>query len=325
MRVLKVQEPRPEPKATLSRRHFLRSGTAVAAGIAAGGHRFASADAEGTVIMRTIPSTGEELPVIGVGTNAFGSDDPEKQAMLRSVLGSLPELGGKVVDTARSYGSSEEVIGSLVTALGNRERLFIASKTPTRGAVSRSRVMAAFERLQVERLDLLQVHNFNETESLLPVFLELKDQGRVRYIGCSTSSDRQYEKMKSAIRKYPLDFIQVDYSIDNRNAAQEILPMAADNGIAVLSNVPFGGRRNAASTFSRVADVELPEWAGEIDVDSWAQFFLKYVVSHPAVTVSIPGTTKPHHLADNLGAARGRLPDAAMRVEMEQYWESNSK
>ncbi|MDX1556739.1 MAG: aldo/keto reductase, partial [Xanthomonadales bacterium] len=257
-----------------------------------------------------------------VGTNAFGTEDPDALARIRGVLETLPQLGGRVVDTAQSYGRSEAVIGQLVQGIGNRESLFIATKTASRGRVSMADIDAAFARLGVERLDLLQVHNFNETDAVMPMMLELKAQGRVRYVGCSTSRDSQYGDLKAAMSRHPLDFIQVDYSIDNRSAADEILPLARDRGIAVLGNMPFGGRRNASSTFSRVAEVELPDWAGDIDVNSWAQFFLKYSVSHPAMTVAIPGTTKPHHLEDNLGAARGRLPDAAMRLEMERLWDS---
>ena len=183
-------------------------------------------------------------------------------------------------------------------------------------------IMGAFARLETEQIDLMQVHNFNETAAIMPHLESLKADQRIRYLGCSTSRDSQYEDMKAAIAKYPLDFIQVDYSIDNRTAAEEVLPGAADKGIAVLCNMPFGGRRNAATTFEKAGSTDLPDWAVEIDVSSWAQFFLKYVVSHPAVTAAIPGTTKPHHLADNLAAGRGRLPDASMRREMEQYWDA---
>lgn len=306
----------------ISRRKLLETAalTAVGAALLPAGGAVAGLQ-ELPLITKPIPSSGEVLPVIGIGTNQFGTDDPQALARIRTILQQLPKLGGEVIDTAQAYGNSEAVIGRLVEDIGNRDQLFLATKTATRGDVAMADIDAAFERLGSRQIDLLQVHNFNQTDGLLPKFLQLKSEGRIRYVGCSTSSDRQYADLKAAMAKYPLDFIQVDYSIDNRTAAREILPMAADNGIAVLGNVPFGGRRNAASMFARVAEVQLPDWAAQIDVSSWAQFFLKYVVSHPAITVSIPGTTKPHHLEDNLGAARGRLPDAHMRQEMERYWD----
>jgi aryl-alcohol dehydrogenase-like predicted oxidoreductase len=183
-------------------------------------------------------------------------------------------------------------------------------------------IEGGFKRLQVDQLDLLQVHNFYGTDVFIPEFEKLKAAGRVRYIGVSTSTDAQYEQLKAAMRTYPLDFIQVDYSIDNRSAADEILPLALETKVAVLVNMPFGGRRNAASTFARVKDKALPAWAADIDATSWAQVFLKYAVSHPAVTAAIPGTTKIGHLNDNQQAARGRLPTAQQRAEIEKYWDS---
>lgn len=307
----------------LTRRTLLQTGTMVAAGMTLAAAQIGRASDSGQeLITRTIPSSGEKLAVVGVGTNQFGSDDPETLSRISTVLQQLPALGGSLVDTAKGYGNSEAVIGRLVADIGNRNSLFIATKTAIRGDVTLPDIMAAFDRLRTECIDLVQVHNFNATDDVLPLLAQLKADGRIRYIGCSTSQDSQYEDMKAVIARHALDFIQVDYSIDNRTAAEDILPLAADKGIAVLCNMPFGGRRNAASMFRTVSDVPLPDWAAEIDVTSWAQFFLKYVVSHPSVTTAIPGTTKPHHLADNLGAARGRLADAAMRTEMEQYWDA---
>lgn len=308
---------------TTTRRRVLQLGGMALAGMALGrtGPSLAALS-DLPLITRPIPSTGKALPVIGVGTNAFGTDDPGRLEQIRQVLEHLPALGGQVVDTAQSYGSSEAVIGRLVGEIGNREALFLATKTPSRGTVTLAEIDGAFDRLGTARIDLMQVHNFNQTDAVVPMLLEVKAEGRIAYVGCSTSSDSQYGELQAAMEKHPLDFVQVDYSIDNRSAADRILPMAADLGIAVLCNMPFGGRRNAAGTFSRVAGVALPEWAADIDVGSWAQFFLKYVVSHPAVTVAIPGMTRVHHLQDNLGAARGRLPDAAMRREMERYWDA---
>lgn len=307
----------------ITRRELLQHSSLAAAGLALGPGILMASDASSLpLITRPIPSTDERLPVIGVGTNRFGTDDAEMLAQIRQVLETMPKLGGTVVDTANSYGDSEAVIGRLVESIGNRDKLFLATKTPSRGEASMQEIMEAFTRLRTEQIDLVEVHNFNETDSVIPRLQQLKQDTRVRYIGCSTSRDEQYADLKAALDKYDLDFIQVDYSIDNRSAADEILPLARDKGVAVLINMPFGGRRNASSTFARVADVPLPDFAAEIDVTSWAQFFLKYVVSHPAVNVAIPGMTKLRHLEDNMLAARGRLPDAAMRSEMEKIWDA---
>lgn len=307
----------------ITRRELIRVSAWATAGLALSSVK--SAIAEGlslSLITRQIPSSGKALPVVGVGTNRFGADDPQTLDRIRKVLQNLPELGGKVVDTAHSYGNSEAVIGGLTEDLGNRDQLFLATKTAARGNVTMEDVSRAFERLRTDHIDLIQVHNFNETDKVIPLLMQLKSEGRIDYVGCSTSKDSQYGDLKAAMKIHALDFIQVDYSIANRSAASEILPMAHDMGIAVLANMPFGGRRNAASNFSRVADVSLPDWAAEIDVTSWAQFFLKYIVSNPAITTAIPGTTKPHHLEDNLGAARGRVADLGLRREMELFWDA---
>lgn len=307
----------------ITRRDLLQHTSLAAAGLALGpGMLMAQGASSLPLITKPIPASDEQLPVIGVGTNRYGTDDPEMLAQIRQVLEMMPKLGGTVVDTANSYGDSEAVIGRTVEAIGNREKLFLSTKTPSRGEASMQEIMEAFAKLRTQQIDLLEVHNFNETDRVIPRLKHLKHDNKVRYIGCSTSSDSQYDDLKTALLKHDLDFIQVDYSIDNRSAAEEILPLARDKGVAVLVNMPFGGRRNASSTFSRVADVPLPDFAAEIDVTSWAQFFLKYVVSHPAVTVAIPGMTKVRHLEDNMLAARGRLPDATMRTEMENVWDA---
>lgn len=313
----------------ISRRKALKAGAAATAGLALGRPLFASAQQAAEQlsslppITKPIPSTGERLPVIGLGTNAYSVETAEEKAPLRDVLAQMPELGGKVVDTARVYGRSEAVIGELVEDIGNRDRLFLATKTPIRGDVSDTDAVldVSFRALRTDMIDLMQVHNMNGLDVLIPAFERARDAGRIRYIGLSTSTDDQYDQMLAAIRTYPLDFIQVDYSIDNRSAADEILPLAQERGMGVLINVPFGGRNNAASLFARVADLELPDWAAEFDAVSWAQVFLKYVVSHPAVNAAIPGMTQTRHLVDNQGAGRGRLPDAAMRRRIEQFWD----
>jgi aryl-alcohol dehydrogenase-like predicted oxidoreductase len=181
----------------------------------------------------------------------------------------------------------------------------------------------SFTALRVDVIDLMQIHMMAGLQQLMPVFEKAKAAKRIRYIGISTSSDGQYTELMAAMKTYPLDFVQVDYSIDNRNAAESVLAAAAERKIGVLINVPFGGRgRGAANTFARVKGRELPDFAKEFDATSWAQVFLKYIVSHPAVTATIPGTTQRRNLEDNQGASRGRLPDAAMRRRIEQHWDS---
>jgi aryl-alcohol dehydrogenase-like predicted oxidoreductase len=274
------------------------------------------------VITKAIPRTAERLPVIGLGTNAYSVSAPEELAARREVLQKFPVLGAKVVDTARAYGESEVVIGKLVASLGIRDQLFLATKTSARGDIppGDGELEAALQRLQTDRLDLLQVHNFHAVDQLLPRLREWQQAGKVRYIGVTTSTDDQYPHMIEVLKTFPLDFIQVDYSLDNRGAADRILPLAQDKGVGVLVNMPLGGRRG--SLMSRLADKPLPPWSGELGVTSWAQLLLKYAVSHPAVTVAIPGTTKLKHLEDNQLAARGQLPDAAQRRRMEQYWQT---
>lgn len=177
-------------------------------------------------------------------------------------------------------------------------------------------------RLKTDRLDLLQVHNLDGVDVLFPHLSELKRKGKVRYLGVTTSRGSQHDQVVALIGSRPLDFIQVDYSLGNRAAGDAVLPAALAKRVGVLINLPFGGRRDG-NLFSKVAERALPDWAAEIDAHSWSQFFLKYVVSHPAVTVAIPGMTKIAHLEDNLNAIRGRMPDAAMRTRMEKYWDAN--
>jgi aryl-alcohol dehydrogenase-like predicted oxidoreductase len=273
------------------------------------------------LITRPVPSTGEEIPVVGIGTArrydvaASGADiEP-----LRETLATFRKLGGTLVDTAPSYGNAEVVVGDLVSELGFRDDLFIATKVRKEGRdEGNAEIASSFERLQTDRFDLLQVHNLVGIDTQLPTLRELKDAGRVRYIGMSTSSGRQYEAFADVMRREDMDFIQVNYSLASRDAADVILPLAADRGMAVLVNVPFGRGR----LFDAVGERPLPDWAGEFDCESWGQFFLKYIVGHPAVTCVIPGTAKPHYATDNMGAAMGRLPDAAMRAKMEEFFDS---
>jgi len=304
-----------------SRRRVMQAG--VAAGVAFAMRGALAAEARSLApVLKTIPSTGEKLPAVGIGTNAFTATAAEELAELKRVLTGLPELGGKVVDTARGYGISEEVIGKLLTDIGNRDRIFLATKTPLGGDVSAGKAVLdeSFRRLQVSKLDLLQIHNMNGMDSLMPHFKEYKQAGKIRYIGMTTSSDGQYEPIMAAMRAHKPDFVQVDYSIGNRGPVDAVLKLAQEQGTAVLVNSPFGGR--GRPIFPRVANMAVPEWAKEFDATTWAQFFLKYIISHPAVTAAIPGTTTIAYLQDNQAGGRGRLPTAAQRMRMEQFWDT---
>jgi aryl-alcohol dehydrogenase-like predicted oxidoreductase len=302
-----------------SRRQVLQAGVAASVAMAAG-PSFAAAAAQGELITRPIPSTGERLPVVGTGTNAYGDSDREE---LKRVLTAMPRLGGKVIDTAHVYRGSEDMIGGLLAEIGNRDQFFLATKTPMMGDISNPKAVldGAFSRLKTDKIDLMQVHNLYGMDELMPHIKEYKAAGKFRYVGMSTSTDNQYEGIMAAMRKHRPDFVQVDYSIGNRGAADSVLPLAQELGCAVLINVPFGGR--GRSFFPRVANVPVPEWAAqEFDARTWAQFFIKYIVSHPAVTATIPGTTTMAHLEDNQAGARGRLPNAAQRKRMEEFWDS---
>ena len=312
------------PVSNVSRRTVLGSSLAAGLGWALGRPLPALAEQPLPLVRKPIPSSKELLPAIGVGTNNFTAASPDELAARRAVLEKLPQLGGSIVDTAAIYGKSEEVIGQDVAELHLRDRLFLSTKVMAQnGNVEQGKAMIeeSFRKLQTSKIDLLHVHNLASTEAIMPVLQQLKHDGRVRYIGMTTSFVNQHAEMLIAMRSHPVDFIQIDYSIGNRAAAQDILPLALDRGIAVMLNVPFGGRRGT-NLLARVAGRPLPDWAAEIDATSWAQVMLKYVISHPAVTCAIPGTTQVSHLEDNLRGARGRLPDAALRLRMEQMWDS---
>jgi len=309
-----------------TRRDAIKAGLLAGAGLAIGRLPLAAEVSKARqlpLIMKPIPSTGEEIPVVGLGTNRYGVSTPEEMAPLKEVLRQMPGLGGKVIDTAPSYRGSEGVLGQLMSELGNRDQFFLSTKvTAPDGSVEEGirQMENSFEVLKTDMIDLMEVHNLNGTDAILPVMKEWKQEGRIRYIGVTTSSTRSHEALMEIMRREPLDFIQVNYSIGSRDASENVLPLAQDRGMAVMLNVPFGGRRG--SVFGLLADKQLPEWAAEFDCTSWAQFSLKYIISHPAVTCPIPGTTDAEHLADNLGAARGRLPESAMRTRMAQLFDS---
>ncbi len=298
-----------------TRRAFLEFGAAAGANLLLGAQ---AARAQSELVTKPIPSSGERIPVVGVGTNRYRSGDAAYVARLGDTLKAFARLGGKVVDTAPSYADSESVIGGILRESGLRERLFLATKVDREGVdAGRARIEDSFRTLGVSRMDLFQVHNLRDSANQLGTLRELKAAGRIRYLGVTTSSERQYEELEAIMRRERLDFIQVDYAVGNRGAGARILPLAAERGMAVLVNLPFG----RGAQFRAVGARPLPGWAAEIGCTSWAQVFLKYVVSHPAVTCAIPGTTQVAHAEDNLGAARGRLPDAALRRTIEQYFD----
>jgi diketogulonate reductase-like aldo/keto reductase len=271
------------------------------------------------LITKVVPSSGEKLPAIGIGTDSFRED---VRGEIRDELKRMSELGGSVIDTAASYGDSEALIGDSLAALGIRERMFLATKLVGSGfgVTGADSLERSLQRLKTAKIDLLQVHNLNGVATLIPAMQEWKKAQKIRYIGITTSRVSQHADLMAVMRGYTLDFIQVDYSLGNREAAEAVLPLAAERRVAVLVNLPFG----RSSLFKQAADRKLPPWAADIDVTSWAQYFLKYVISHPAVTCAIPGSTSVSHLVDNQGAGRGRLPDAAMRRKMEEYWDNRS-
>lgn len=300
----------------ITRRGVLKAGLVLgASAIAPHQSLFAQPTA---LVQKKIPSSGESLPVIGIGTArrySAGPGTPER-AELMEVLRQFAEVGGKVIDTAPSYGAAETVVGDLVSALGVRQSLFIATKVRARDRQSvMTQIEDSFRRLKTQRIDCIQVHNLVNTAATLAILRGMKQAGRIRYVGMTTSFDGQHAEFADTMLREQLDFIQINYAVDDRAAADRILPLAADRGVAVLVNLPLGRGR----LFREVQNQPLPAWTSEFDCRSWAQFFLKYIVSHPAVTCAIPGTARTKYVADNLGAARGRLPDAAMRKRMEEF------
>lgn len=298
------------------------------AGVALGiAPRLLFAAQQGKLLQRAVPSSGELLPVVGLGSSAtFGqvarSDDV---SALKAVMRTLVDGGGTLFDTAPSYGSSEGVAGQIAKELAVTQRIFWATKfNVARGggsadpAAALAQIEESFVKLGVQKIDLMQVHNMGDVAVQLPILKKLKQQGRIRYIGVTTTSPAQYAELERTMRNESLDFIGVDYAIDNRDVEATILPLAQERKTGVLAYLPFG----RTSLFKRVGTRALPEWAAEFDATTWAQFFLKYIISHPAITVVTPATSKAINMADNLGGGMGRLPDEAMRKRMADLIDS---
>ena len=284
-------------------------------------NRFPAFAQSPSILTRTIPSSGEVVPAVGLGSaRTFNvSESAVERTPLREVLRLFREAGGTVFDTAPTYGTSEKVAGALVQELGIQNELFFATKISTRGGreagiQQQESSMRAWGR---HIIDLNQVHNLRGVEIHLPTIREAKEEGRTRYVGVTTSFARQFERMEQVMRSEPLDFVQLNYSIGERQAAERLLPLAQDKGLAVMVNEPY----DVGRLFRAVRGHALPQWADEFDCKSWGQFFLKYILAHPAVTVIIPATSDPEHLIDNMGAGLGRLPDARLKKRMEQLFD----
>ena len=294
--------PRREP---LTRRAALGLMAAVVA-------RPARAAAVPPILERPIPSGRETIPAVGLGTwRTFdvGASAAER-APLEEVLRRFAELGGRVVDSSPMYGAAESVVGDLAAELGLAGKLFLATKVWTSGRdAGIAQLEQSLRRLRTPRLDLAQIHNLLDWRAHLRTLREWKQAGRVRYVGVTHYTSSAYDELERVLRSEPLDFVQVNYSVGEREAERRILPLARDRGIAVLVNRPF----TEGGLFQRVRGRALPPWAAELDCDSWAQLFLKWILAHPAVTCVIPATSRPQHLVDNMKAGAGRLPDAAAR------------
>jgi diketogulonate reductase-like aldo/keto reductase len=268
-------------------------------------------------LTRAIPSSGEKLPVIGLGTwNVFDVDlTPANEKQLGDVLSLFVKLGGRVVDSSPMYGRAEQVIGTLASKLGLHDKLFLATKVWTRGKEAGIESMErSMSRLQTKRIDLMQVHNLVDVDTQLAMMRDWKAQGRFRYIGITHYNANAFGEVEKALQREKVDFLQINYSIMEREAEERILPLAQDRQVAVIINRPFGG----GDLFSRVRSKPLPDWAAEFDCRSWAQFFLKWIVAHSAVTCAIPATNNAKHLEDDLQGGIGRLPDEKTRSRMIQ-------
>lgn len=266
-------------------------------------------------IRRSIPGSGELLPVIGLGTwQTFdvGSSDAER-APLRNVLQEFVRLRGSVIDSSPMYGNSEGVVGDLTADLGLRKKIFLATKVWTSGRETGiAQMQQSFKRLRAEQLDLMQVHNLVDWRTHLATLRGWKEQGKVRYVGVTHYTESAYAELAKVLEREAIDFVQLNYSIAERAAEKRLLPLAAERRVAVIVNRPFA----EGALFRATRGKPLPPWAAEIGCNSWAQFFLKFIVSHPAVTCAIPATSKIEHLKDNMQAGTGELPDAAMRERM---------
>jgi diketogulonate reductase-like aldo/keto reductase len=314
-----------KPSPAFTRRSFLQSvsGLALSPLLSLAPYKplFAAQSPASAILTRRIPSTGEALPVIGMGTwltfSVGGSEAGRARCV--KILEVFFNRGGGLIDSSPMYGSSEEVIGHCLERISHHPGLFSATKVWIIGeALGRYQMNNSQDLWDVPRFDLMQIHNLLDWRSHLETLKEWKAAGRIRYIGITTSHGRRHEDLEQALIEEDFDFVQFSYNVNNRLAEQRLLPLAAERGIAVIINRPF----QTGALFDRVRGKALPPWANEIEVANWAQFFLKYIISHPAVTCTIPATSQVAHMQENMGAGYGVLPDAAMRERMHRYFNS---
>lgn len=311
----KVEQPAVK---TISRRQAARLMSATAAGLLVPNlvsYAQKPANEKLGMLGRTLPSSGEKIPVIGLGTwEAFDvGDSAAERQPLEEVLSRFVKLGGKVIDSSPMYGRAEEVIGDLAAKFGLRDALFLATKVWTRGKQAGIDSMErSMTRLKTKHIDLMQVHNLVDLDTQLATLRDWKEQGRIRYLGITHSNSSAHAEVEKILRREKLDFLQINYSLMERETEERILPLAQDRGVAVIINRPFGG----GNLFGRVRAKPLPDWAADFDCKSWAQFLLKWIIANPAVTCAIPATSNPRHLEDNMQAGVGRLPEAKTRQRM---------
>jgi len=322
--MLKSSTPKSLTTEHLSRLGFLRLAAGMGATLVSQRFAVAQTHNEGEAMQtRPIPSSGEGLPVIGCGTYV-GFDvkaNSDKLKALADVVRALRDAGGKVFDSSPMYGRAEAVLGELLAAAPNPERTFIATKVWTRGRQAGiTQMERSFVLLKAKRIDLMQIHNLLDWETHLATLRRWKQDGRIRYLGVTHYTASAYDELETVMRKETLDFVQLNYSLDDRVAERKLLPLAADRGIAILVNLPFGG----GGLLRGLGNRPLPDWAGEVGCTSWAQILLKFVLAHPAVTCVIPGTGNPAHMADNCRAGSGMLPDAALRKRIIADWEDRN-
>jgi diketogulonate reductase-like aldo/keto reductase len=280
--------------------------------------RLPAAEERSGMLQRAIPSTGEKLPAVGLGTwKVFDvADAPNEHGRLKEVLQRFVQLGGKVIDSSPMYGRAEGVIGDLTSELHLRDQLFLATKVWTSGKEAGIDSMErSFQRLRVQKLDLMQVHNLVDLDTQLATMRDWKEQGRIRYLGITHYVDSAFPEVQQILRREKLDVVQINYSIVDRTADERILPLARERGVATLINRPFA----SGDLFSRLRGKPLPDWAKEFDCKSWAQFLLKWILGNEAVTCAIPATGNVRHLEDNMAAGLGRMPDESLRRRMAEY------
>jgi aryl-alcohol dehydrogenase-like predicted oxidoreductase len=311
------------PDMALSRRGLFTVCTGLGAAFGLPGwERPAQAQAGASALLtRAIPRSGEALPVIGLGTAVVFDigDDPQQRGARAAVIRSLAAAGGKVIDTAPSYGRAEGVVGDLVAEAGLRDRIFLATKLESYDrSTGPAQLQASLHGLRTDKVDLMQLHNVSDPRQDLAMLRDWKAQGRCRYTGITTTYRGAFDAAEAVLRREKPDFLQIDYSLEDREAEKRLIPTAGEVGAAVLTALPFGRGR----LFRAVQQRPVPEWAGEFGAVSWGQFFIKYLLGNPAVTTVIAGTSNPDHMADNLGAGRGRLPDDAERRKMVEFFAS---